>query len=268
MRTVESVPDDFVRSGEVVLVDPGTEELRRRIASGLVCSADQVGGALADYSGPPTLRPSANWAMLGWPKKSRSSARAFSCAEDWSPQPPQFVVAGVSGSARDEHVVRTAARLARESDAQLVVIHVNLDDALSTRRRQELDRDGNLTVELGASFDEVQGTAEAPTLADVVPPVARPGGRRPSPVSLGRASPLVGRVTPSPVARRRRTTSWRKPATRLRAEGLVPDGAVKVRVKAGRATLSARSADCTSERPLNGQCARLRASSASPTVSP
>ncbi len=54
----------------------------------------------------------------------------------------------------------------------------------------------------------------------------------------------------------------------LRAEGLVPDGAVKVRVKAGRATLSARSADCTSERPLNGQCARLRASSASPTVSP
>ncbi len=258
------MPDDFVRSGEVVLVDPGTEELRRRIASGLVCSADQVGGALADYSGPPTLRPSANWAMLGWPKKSRSSARAFSCAEDWSPQPPQFVVAGVSGSARDEHVVRTAARLARESDAQLVVIHVNLDDALSTRRRQELDWDGNLTVELGAIFDEVQGTAAAPTLADVVRArgasiagltgEGQPAGRS------GHAFAGCSSAQDDELAEACRRA--------LRAEALVPDGAVKVRVKAGRATLSARSADCTSERPLNGQCARLRASSASPTVSP
>jgi hypothetical protein len=183
------VPDDFVRSGEVVLVDPGTEELRRRIASGLVCSADQVGGALADYSGPPTLRPSANWAMLGWPKKSRSSARAFSCAEDWSPQPPQFVVAGVSGSARDEHVVRTAARLARESDAQLVVIHVNLDDALSTRRRQELDRDGNLTVELGGASTRSKARQRRPLSPMSSAPVARPGWSSPIAGLTGEGQP-------------------------------------------------------------------------------
>src|SRR5512132_1249550 len=46
---VESVPDEFVRSGAVVLVDLPSEALRQRIASGRVFSADRLGGALADY---------------------------------------------------------------------------------------------------------------------------------------------------------------------------------------------------------------------------
>src|SRR5262249_60978276 len=47
--TVAWVPDEFVRSGEVVLVDLPAAALRARIASGAVYSAEQVGGALADY---------------------------------------------------------------------------------------------------------------------------------------------------------------------------------------------------------------------------
>jgi two-component system, OmpR family, sensor histidine kinase KdpD len=47
--TVESIPDEFVRSGETVLVDLPADALRRRIADGKVYSADRVGGALADY---------------------------------------------------------------------------------------------------------------------------------------------------------------------------------------------------------------------------
>jgi K+-sensing histidine kinase KdpD len=38
-----------VRSGEVELVDLPAETLRARIASGVVVSAAQAGGALADY---------------------------------------------------------------------------------------------------------------------------------------------------------------------------------------------------------------------------
>src|SRR5262250_3373790 len=49
LGTVASVPDEFVRSGEVVLVDLPAETLQARIASGAVYSAAQVGGALADY---------------------------------------------------------------------------------------------------------------------------------------------------------------------------------------------------------------------------
>jgi two-component system sensor histidine kinase KdpD len=54
--TVAWVPDEFVRSGEVVLVDLPAEALRQRIASGAVYSAEQVGGALADYFRASNLR--------------------------------------------------------------------------------------------------------------------------------------------------------------------------------------------------------------------
>jgi two-component system, OmpR family, sensor histidine kinase KdpD len=54
--TVAWVPDEFVRSGEVVLVDLPAAALRARIASGAVYSAEQVGGALADYFRAANLR--------------------------------------------------------------------------------------------------------------------------------------------------------------------------------------------------------------------
>jgi len=54
--SVACVPDEFVRAGEVVLVDLPAEALRQRIASGAVYSAGQVGGALADYFRAANLR--------------------------------------------------------------------------------------------------------------------------------------------------------------------------------------------------------------------
>src|SRR5476651_571676 len=46
---VECIPDEFVRSGEVVLVDVPPEVVRRRILSGRVYETQRVGGALAHY---------------------------------------------------------------------------------------------------------------------------------------------------------------------------------------------------------------------------
>ena len=46
---VESVPDEFVRGGEVFVVPMAVDALRRRIMAGKVYSADRVGGALAEY---------------------------------------------------------------------------------------------------------------------------------------------------------------------------------------------------------------------------
>jgi len=54
--SVACVPDEFVRAGEVVLVGLPADALRRRIASGAVYSAGQVGGALADYFRAANLR--------------------------------------------------------------------------------------------------------------------------------------------------------------------------------------------------------------------
>ena len=46
---VESVPDHFVRAGEVTVVAMAADALRQRILAGKVYSADRVGGALAEY---------------------------------------------------------------------------------------------------------------------------------------------------------------------------------------------------------------------------
>jgi K+-sensing histidine kinase KdpD len=49
VRPAEPVPDAFVRSGEVKLVDLAPAALRRRLAQGLVVPGEQVDTALSNY---------------------------------------------------------------------------------------------------------------------------------------------------------------------------------------------------------------------------
>jgi two-component system sensor histidine kinase KdpD len=166
---VELVPDEFVRSGEVVLVDMGAEALRRRIASGKVYSADQVGGALADYFRTSNLDALTQLGRAWMAGDVNVAGTELLVRQGLStPATRPLVVAGVSGSGRGEHVVRNAARLAREHDADLVVVHVELEDSLAPRLRHGLDQDRELTLELGGTFQEMPGTSAAPALAAFV----------------------------------------------------------------------------------------------------
>jgi two-component system sensor histidine kinase KdpD len=166
---VESVPDEFVRSGEVILVELAPEALRRRIASGRVYSADQVGGALAEYFRVPNLE-ALNELGRAWMAGTVETVAEDLLARRGLTQPGSrlVVVAGVSGSKRGEHVIRAAAQLAREDDADLVVMHVDVEDGSLPRQRQELERDRQLTAELGGTFIEVLGSTPARALADAV----------------------------------------------------------------------------------------------------
>jgi two-component system sensor histidine kinase KdpD len=123
--TVAFVPDEFVRSGQVVLVDLPAEALRRRIASGMVYSADQVGGALADYFRASNLEALSElgraW-MAGIVERVGNNILTRRGLIE--PLTPPVVVAGDSGSRWGETVIRRAAQRAREDDAQLVVVHV------------------------------------------------------------------------------------------------------------------------------------------------
>lgn len=166
---VEYVPDEFVRSGEVELVDLPAEALRQRIVSGKVYSADLVGGALADY-----FRAS-NLEALSELGRAWVEGTAVAVGDDLlvrrglvEPQLRPVVVAGVSGSGEDERVIRDACMLARQDDADLLVVHVNvLDGSSSRRQRQAQDRNRELVSELGGSYIEVEGNAPAPVLADI-----------------------------------------------------------------------------------------------------
>ena len=170
MGTVECVPDEFVRSGEVVLIDLPADVLRRRIASGNVYSADQVGGALADYFRASNLEALSELGQA-WMAGNVEAVGDDLLTRRGLIEPPsrQLVLAGVSGSKSGERVIRNAAELAREDDADLLVVHVRVADGsagLASRRSRELERNRELTGELGGTYAEIQGDAAAEALAD------------------------------------------------------------------------------------------------------
>jgi two-component system, OmpR family, sensor histidine kinase KdpD len=162
-----SVPDEFVRAGEVVLVDLPPQALRARIAAGVVYSAAQVGGALADYFRVANLEALSELAQA-W-----VAGTAETVGEDLlvrhglaEPPPASLVIAGDSGSRWGEAVIHRAAELARADDAQLLVVHVQLDDGLAGPATQDLARHRELTAELGGAYTNLPGHAVAQALAD------------------------------------------------------------------------------------------------------
>lgn len=166
--TVASVPDDFVRSGEVVLVDMPAEALRRRIASGAVYSAEQVGGALGDYFRAANLQALSELAQA-WMEGTADALGAELLVRLGLTEPavPPVVLAADSGSTSGETVIQRAAELAREQDAQLVVVHVRINDGLTRgRSAADLSRHRKLAAELGGTYIQAQGPSLGETLAN------------------------------------------------------------------------------------------------------
>ena len=166
--TVESVPDEFVRSGEVVLVDMPPDALRRRIASGLVYSADRVGGALAEYFRVPNLEALSALAR-GWVDDSIDQVGTDLLARrglgETATRP--VVIAGVSDSVWGEAVIKRAMELACDDDADLLVVHARVADGGGATRDDVLDHYRDMSLELGGSYSEVGGESPAQALAEV-----------------------------------------------------------------------------------------------------
>jgi two-component system sensor histidine kinase KdpD len=167
--TVECVPDEFVRSGEIVLVDLPPEALRRRIAAGLVYSADRVGGALAEYFRVANLEALGELARAWLADNVQTVGEELLVLRGLSDAPSRpLVVAGVSDSDWGERVIRRATELAVEDDADLLVVHVNVSDGFARRPGAPLDRYRDETTEFGGTYAEVDGVAPADALADIV----------------------------------------------------------------------------------------------------
>ena len=166
--TVESVPDEFVRAGEVVLVDMPADALRRRIAAGKVYTTDRVGGALAEYFRTTNLEALSELGQAWMDGRedevgARLLARRGLVDEGTRP----LVIAGVSESTWGEPVIRRATKIAEGCDGDLLVVHVNVDDGFAHRDRAALERYRAMANEVGGSFLEVEATGPADGLAEV-----------------------------------------------------------------------------------------------------
>jgi two-component system, OmpR family, sensor histidine kinase KdpD len=191
---LEGVPDEFVRAGDVVLVDLPPETLRRRIVSGQVYSADQLGGALANYFRPSNLAALSDLARA-WVEGTVDET--FSFLDRAAADRPK-VVAGVSSSPRGAAVIQRAAVFAGDDNAELLVVHVGLADGL--RRQDRLDRYPQMAEDVGARFREVQGSDAADALADVA--IREGAGRVVVAARRSRLTSLLRRSVASRIRRR------------------------------------------------------------------
>ncbi len=194
--TVESVPDDFVRSGDVVLVDLPADALRRRIAAGQVYSADRVGGALADYFRVVNLEALSDLGRAWLAGNLDEVGPDLLARRGVSGAPPRpVVVAGVSGSPWSEAVIRRAVELASEEDADLLVVHARTADGVTRPGRDALDHYRDMTEQMGGSYTEVAGEPPAQAIADL----ARDRGA--SSVVVARHRSRLGELARGSVAR-------------------------------------------------------------------
>ncbi len=166
--TVESIPDEFVRSGETVLVDLPADALRRRIADGKVYSADRVGGALADYFRVSNLEALSALGRAWMDGNLEAVAQEMLEALGLVAASRPTVVAGVSDTGWGQHVIRRASERALEDDADLLVVHVSLDDGKPDRRSQAHAEHRDLAAEAGGFYVELTAGSVPEGLARAV----------------------------------------------------------------------------------------------------
>jgi two-component system sensor histidine kinase KdpD len=196
---VESVPDEFVRAGQVVLIDVPADVLRRRITAGRVFSAEQVGGALAEYFRASNLEA---LSQLGRAWITGSVAQIGADLLDQrglaDPASRAVVIAGVSDSAWGEAVIRRATELASDAEADLLVVHARLTDGSSRTNPALLESHRKLTEQMGGHYIETEGESPARVLA------AQADGRAVSRFVVARHRSRLGELARGSVAGRLR----------------------------------------------------------------
>jgi len=102
VRPAEPVPDEFVRAGQITLVDLAPSALRRRLAQGLVVPAERVDAALSSYFRLANLAGLRELTQLWLDDRVPDPVTAFLAARGLS-GPANAVRCRAPGSARPGH---------------------------------------------------------------------------------------------------------------------------------------------------------------------
>jgi two-component system, OmpR family, sensor histidine kinase KdpD len=157
VRPAEPVPDAFVRSGQVKLVDLTPSALRHRLAQGLVVPGDQVNTALSNYFRFANLAALRELAQLWLDDSVPDPVATYAAAHGIREQvQASVIVVGLEGSPADEWLIRYAANLAGLSDARLQAVYVRAIDNLDEPPAERLEKDRRLLSELGGTLVEVR----------------------------------------------------------------------------------------------------------------
>ncbi len=158
----EPVPDAFVRTGEIKLVDLAPSALRRRLAQGLVFPEERVDAALSNYFRFANLAALQELARLWLDDSVSDTAIAYLEAHGIGSELDRTVIlVGLNGSSADEWLIRYAVNLAELSDAAIRGVYVRAIDNLGRPPSARLDEDRRLLAEVQGTLLEVRANDTA-----------------------------------------------------------------------------------------------------------
>jgi two-component system sensor histidine kinase KdpD len=166
-RIRERVPDWVVRKADQIeLIDSSADQLRRRMLHGNIYPAEQVPGALNGFFRTENLVALRELALRFVADETEEELLRF--LEDHKPSAvwdtsERFLVAVTSAPGSDV-VVRRAARMARRSKGDLLVVHVRDPEREGAAGSAGLEALRTLAQDVGAAWIEVPGDDPARTV--------------------------------------------------------------------------------------------------------
>jgi two-component system sensor histidine kinase KdpD len=162
VHPAEPVPDAFIRTGEITLVDLAPSALRHRLAQGLVYPEERVDQALSSYFRFANLAALRELTQLWLDDSVPDPVAAFAAARGVSvPVQAQVIMVGLDGSPADEWLIRYAAQLAGLSGAKIKGVHVTAIDNLDQPPQAQLKEDRRLLGELGGTLRVIRASDPA-----------------------------------------------------------------------------------------------------------
>ncbi len=166
----ETVSDELVRGAEQIeLVDMTPEALRRRMAHGNVYRPEKIDAALGNYFRTGNLTALRELALIWLADKVDDELDSYREQHDISAtwETRERVVVAITGGPEGETLIRRAARLAaRAKGADLMAVHVSLNDGLAGGSPVDLALQRTLVESLGGSYHQVVGPDISSALLD------------------------------------------------------------------------------------------------------
>lgn len=157
----ETIPDEFVRcADQLQMVDSAPETVRARLARGDIYPAERIDAALGNFFRPGNLAALRELALLWIADQVDEGIRTYrqrhGIEDTWETR--ERVVVAISGGLDEDQLIRRAARMARRANADLIAIHVEPQDGLSTSSDSDPMPSQVLVESLGGTFRDVVGS--------------------------------------------------------------------------------------------------------------
>jgi len=157
VRIHETVPDSFLQTAEIDLIDISPDELLKRMAEGKVYVPEKARNAISNFFRKGNLHALREIALRFTAERVDIDLMDYMHAKNimstWKTTEKLLVAVGPSPAS--ESLIRWTRRMAYNLGAQWIAVSIDLGEALSQKHREALIRNQELARDLGAKILQI-----------------------------------------------------------------------------------------------------------------